>query len=92
MKSSRLCSLGLAILPHSYPCHTVEMGAHTQAVGGGARQFGSCGQVSISQSLFFEARDNLAGRVPANSTAANGAGIWVILSHRGQQQRDVVAL
>lgn len=71
--------------------HTVEVRAHTQPVGGGARQFRSRGQVSVGQSLIFQARYNLTGRVAPNSSAANGAGIRVILSHRGQQQRDIVA-
>lgn len=71
---------------------TVELRAHTQSVGGGARQFWSWGQVSIGQSLLLQARCNLTGRVTPNSSTANRVGIWVILSHWGQQQRNIVAL
>lgn len=72
-------------------CHTIEMGSHTKSVGRGAGQFRSGGQVRVSQSLILKAGCDLTGGVAPYSSAANRAGICVILSHWGQQQGDVVA-
>lgn len=72
-------------------CHTVELRAHTQSVRGGTWQLRARSQVRVGQSLFLQAWNHLTRRVAPNSSAAHGAGVWVILGHRGQQQRDIVA-
>lgn len=77
--------------PEAWRWRTVEVGAHAQSVGGGAGQFGPGGQVRVGQSLIFEAGYDLAGRVAPYPSAADGAGVRVVLGHRGEQQRDVVA-
>lgn len=76
---------------HLNVCPTVELRAHTQSVGVGARQLRSWSQVRVDQSLFLQARDHLTSRVAPDSSAADRAGVRVVLGHGGQQQRNVVA-
>lgn len=85
-------SSSLSINNHGiWRCHTSEMGAHTKSVGRGAGKFRPGGQVRVSQSLILKAGCDLTGGVAPYSSAANRARICVILSHRGQQQGDIVA-
>lgn len=73
--------------------HTIELRlrADTQPVGRSSSCFRPCSQVREGQSRFLQTWYDLTGWVAADSSATNRAGIGVVLSHRSEQQRDVVA-